>query len=250
LIFPGGSESYFDQLARFKFDQVLGSLVTYLQLFGLFFGASIIWEYLYYLLFIFFLIGFWTRRKEDIIFIIFFSLWIILLAIWPIWQGPRFIFPILPIFIYFTYQGMRFATNQLPEQYNRIGQMTVYVFWFAIAAIFLFNSSINAYINLRNNRSINGPFDPYSLEVYNFIKEKTPADSLIIFFKPRAMRLMTDHDAIASTECDRILRGDYLVLSRKVGENLQIPPEEIGSCNLPLDEVYKNRRFIIFEILK
>ena len=64
------------------------------------------------------------------------------------------------------------------------------------------------------------------------------------------MRLMTDHDTIMSTECDRMSLGDYIVLSRKVGENQQIAPEEIDSCNLPLDEVFRNRRFIIFEILK
>jgi hypothetical protein len=64
------------------------------------------------------------------------------------------------------------------------------------------------------------------------------------------MRLMTDRNVLALTECDRILVGDYLVLSKKVGENLQIPPADIGKCNLPLDKVYENRRFIVFHILE
>jgi hypothetical protein len=250
LIFPGGSESYFDQLGRFKFEAVLPSFLAYLQLFSLFLGTSLIWKYLYYLLLIFFLIGVWVCRKKNIIFIIFFILWMTLLIIWPVWQGPRFIFPLLPIFIYFAFQGMKSVINNLPDKYHQIGERTVQMFWFLIAVIFLLNSTIRASANLRNNRSINGPFDPYSLEVYTFINEKTPANSLIIFFKPRALRLMTDHDAISITECDRIPLGDYLVLSRKVGENLQIPPEEIETCSLPLDEVYRNRRFIIYEILK
>ena len=250
FLFPGGSESYFDQLAGFKFEAVLPSLLSYLQLFSLFFGISIIWKYLSSLLFIFFLVGFWIRRKDDVVFIIFFLLWMILLVIWPIWQGPRFIFPLLPIFIYFAFQGMKSFIKKFSDKYHQIGQKILYVFWLSIACIFLFNAAINAYANLRNNRSINGPFDPYSVEVYDFIKQKTPANSLIIFFKPRAMRLMTDHDAIAITECEGIPLGDYLILSRKVGENLQIPPEDIDSCNLPLDEVYRNRRFIIYEILK
>jgi hypothetical protein len=59
---------------------------------------------------------------------------------------------------------------------------------------------------------------------------------------------MTNHDTLMSTECDRILKGNYLVLSRKVGKNQQIPPEEIDTCHLPLNEVLKNSRFIIYEI--
>ena len=105
-------------------------------------------------------------------------------------------------------------------------------------------------MNLQNDREINGPFDSYSNEVYKYIKEETPSNSIIIFFKPRAMSLMTDHDAIMSAECDRILKGDYLVLSRKVGKNQQIPPEEIDTCMLPLSEVLKNSRFIVYKIQK
>ena len=250
LIFPGGSESYFDQLKGFSFKTALGSIGAYFKLFGMFFGTSIIWRYLYYVLFIFFLIGAWIRRKEETILIVFFLLWMLLLIIWPEWQGPRFIFPLLPIFIYFTFQGMISVIRKLPWNYHQSGQWVFYGFWLSVICIFLFNSSINAYANLQNNRSINGPFDPYSMEVYNYIKEKTSPDNVIIFFKPRAMRLMTDHDTLMSTECDRMFLGDYLVLSRKVGENQQIAPEEIDACNLPLDEVLKNRRFAVYKILK
>ena len=250
LIFPGGSESYFDQLRGFRLQAALRFFNDYLQLFSVFFGNSITWAYLYDFLFIFFLIGLWLRRNDETILIVFFSLWMLTLIIWPIWQGPRFIFPLLPIFIYFTFQGMNSVINKLPEKHHQLGQRIYYVFWLSIACIFLFYSTVNTYVNLRNNRSINGPFDPFSIQVYDYIKEKTPSDSIIIFFKPRAMRLMTNHDTIMSTECDRMSQGDIIVLSRKVGENQQIAPEEIDSCNLALDEVFRNRRFIIYEILK
>ena len=64
------------------------------------------------------------------------------------------------------------------------------------------------------------------------------------------MRLMTDHDTLMSTECERLSLGNYIVLSRKAGENQQIAPEQINTCKLPLDEVLKNRRFAVYEILK
>jgi hypothetical protein len=199
---------------------------------------------------VFFLIGAWNRHKEDALFIFFFVIWMIVLVTWPSWQGPRFIFPLLPIFVYFTFQGMKFASSKLPAPSMQIGRWLVYGFWSLLTIIFLVNSSLNGYVNLQAGRTINGPYDPFSKEIYQYIKDETPEDSVVVFFKPRAMRLMTAHDSFLSTDCESILEGDYLVLSTKVGENLQIPPERIDSCNLPLNQVLKNNRFVVYEIQK
>jgi len=250
FIFPSGQDSYFRQLRGFSYATFTRNISGYFALIPQFFGNSPAWLYIYYVLIPFFLVGAWTKRNGDQPLIIFFAAYVLIMIIWPEWQGPRFIFPLLPIFIYFAFQGMKFAISNLPKTYYKLGQRVLYGFWLLIAGIFLFNSSLNAYINLRNNRSINGPFDPYSMQVYDYIKKKTPPDSIIVFFKPRAMRLMTEHDTIMSMECNRMSLGDTIVLSRKVGENQQIAPEEIASCNLPLDEALRNRRFIIYEILK
>jgi hypothetical protein len=250
LLFPGGGESYFSQYAGLSLETVRGFVVAYFNVFSLFFGEAKGWKYLYYVVLIFFLLGAWERRKRETIFLLFFVLWMIVHITYPYWQGPRYIFPLLPIFIYFAFQGMKTAINKLPERYYQMGQGVLYGFWLLIAGIFLFTSSANAYINLQNDRAISGPFDPYSTEVYNYIKEKTPPDSVVIFFKPRVMLMMTDHPTIMSTECDRMFKGDYLVLSRKVGENQQITPEKIDTCNLPLNQVLKNNRFIVFELQK
>jgi 4-amino-4-deoxy-L-arabinose transferase-like glycosyltransferase len=250
LLFPGGGESYFAQYQDFQIQTALGFSYRYFQVLSLFFGEDAIWKTLYSILFIFFLIGVWKRRKEDKLFLVFLLLWMFVLITWPSWQGPRFIFPLLPLFIYFIFQGMKSVVGRLPEKHARTGQWLFYGFWSLIIGIFLITSCTNAYANLQNDRTINGPFDPYSKEVYKYIQEETPSDSIIIFFKPRAMRLMTNSDTIMSTECGRMLKGNYLVLSRKVGENQQVPPEEIETCNLLLDEVLRNTRFVVYKIQK
>jgi hypothetical protein len=218
--------------------------------FSLFFSETQGWKYLYYLVIVFFLVGAWQRRAQEPIFLLFFVFWITVHITYPYWQGARYIFPLLPIFIYFAFQGMKFLIGKLPEGYRLIGQRVFFGFWILLVGIFLVKSATNAYFNLQNDRTINGPFDPLSVEVYQYIKEKTPPDSVVVFFKPRVMVMMTDHPTIMSTECDRILKGDYLVLSRKVGENQQITPEDIDACHLPLDEVLKNNRFIVYQIQK
>jgi len=247
LLFPSGGESYLSQYAQL-IETAKEMLPAYFKVFGVFFGETAGWKYLYYLMLIFFLLGAWVQRKQEPIFILFFIFWMIVHIAYPYWQGPRYIFPLLPIFIYFIFQGMKFLINKLPEGNRLLGQKAFYGMWIVIAALFLIRSSTNAYANLQNDRSISGPFDPFSVEVYNYIKEKTPPDSVVIFFKPRVMVMMTDHSTIMSTECDRMWKGDYLVLSRKVGENQQITPEEIGNCNLPLEQVLKNNRFVVYQL--
>lgn len=249
LSFPSGGESYLSQYASLT-ETAREMVPAYFNIFSSFFGSSPGWRYLYYLLIIFFLLGAWIRRHQERLFLLFFGFWMVVHVTYPYWQGPRYIFPLLPIFIYFAFAGMKFLVHQLPEQYSFIGRRGLYVFWSLIALIFIVKSSTNAYHNLQNNRSISGPFDPFSVEVYTYIREKTPPESVLIFFKPRVMVMMTERPTIMSTECERMWKGDYLVLSRKVGANQQIPPEDIDTCNLPLDQLLKNNRFVVYQIRK
>ena len=249
LLFPSGGDSYFSQYSSLL-ETAKGFIPAYFNAFSLFFGETQGWKYLYYLMFGLFLLGAGTRWKQDPIFILFFVLWLLVHVTYPYWQGPRYIFPLLPIFIYFIFQAIRFLISRLPQENRFLGQRVVYGFWILIAGILFVNSITNASANLQNDRSISGPFDPYSRQVYEYIREETPPESVVVFFKPRVMVMMTDHPTIMSTECDRMWKGDYLVLSRKVGANQQITPEEIDTCNLPLEQVLKNNRFVVFQIQK
>lgn len=250
LVFPGGGGSYLSQYAGMSVENIREFAVRYFEVYAVFFGAQTGWRYLYYVLVVFFLIGAWKHWRQDLVLLIFFALWMAVHIPYPYWQGPRYIFPLLPIFFYFTFQGMIFALRRLPERNARGGQRIFYGFWSIIIAAFLAGSTSTAVSNLQNDRIMNGPFDPYSREVYQYIQERTPAGSVVVFFKPRVMKLMTGRDSIMSMDCEHILNGDTLVLSRKVGPNQQIPPEQIDACSLPLNEVLRNNRFIVYEIQK
>jgi hypothetical protein len=43
-------------------------------------------------------------------------------------------------------------------------------------------------------------------------------------------------------------KADYVVINKKWEDMGQIAPEEITSCLTPLDELYKNRRFVLYQI--
>ena len=248
-VFPNGQGSYFEQLKGLTPAIFKSNITNYFYSFMLFFGTGPTWTYIYYMLVVFFLIGAWTQRNADRHIVIFFALYLIAMLFWPELQGIRFIFPLLPIFVYFAFQGISVVINQLPEKYHWFIKGFTYIFWLAIIGIFIFNSGDVAYSNLKDNRKINGPFDPFSSDVYNFIRAETPPNSVIVFYKPRAMRLFTDRDTLMSTECDRLKLGDYVVISYKA-ENSQIPPDEIGKCGLDLLKLFENQKFIVYAVPK
>jgi hypothetical protein len=248
-IFPNGQGSYLEQLKDLTPAIFKENISNYFHLFASFFGTGPAWTYVFYVLVAFFLIGVWTGFSSDQPLVIFFALYFVAILFWPDWQGIRFIFPLLPIFVYFIFQGIRFIINRMPGNYQQITQGIFYGFWLLLIGSFLFTSGSRAYANLKDNRKINGPFDPYSSDVYNYIGTETPPDSVIVFWKPRAMRLFTDHDTFMSTECNRLPLADYVVISKKA-ENSQIPPDEIDQCNFKLNNVFENQRFIIYEVPK
>jgi hypothetical protein len=248
LIFPGGQTSYLSLYADLNMSIVYRNISLYSLLFGDFFTGLPGSAFIFGLFVMLFFIGLAVRWKDDLLVTLYAGLYLLVLWSWPEWQGYRMIFPLLPVFIYFAFWGIKVLLRL--ERGKAIAQKFVSAFLLLIVATFAIKSGIGAYENLRGGREINGPFDPYSMEMYDFIKEQTPPESVIVFFKPRAMRLMTDHDALALTECARLPEGDYLALSKKVGENLQIPPERINECNLPLDNVFENRRFVVYRLVK
>ena len=249
LIFPDGQTSYLSLYSDFSMGVFFGNVLSYSQLFSQFFLGLPGSAFIFGVFAMLFIIGQVARWKDDLLFVLYIGLYLLLLWSWPEWQGFRFLFPMLPFFIYFAFWGIKAVLGRLEGKQKTLGQSMSYAILLLVVGGFIIISGSNAYGNVRSGREINGPFDPFSIETYDYIKNNTPPDSIIVFFKPRAMRLMTDRDSLALTECERLPEGDYLALSKKVGENLQIPPERIDECNLPLDLVFQNRRFVVYKIL-
>ncbi|HME69977.1 MAG TPA: hypothetical protein VKM54_08925 [Myxococcota bacterium] len=97
---------------------------------------------------------------------------------------------------------------------------------------------------------INGAFDELSTEMFSYVRKSTATNALIVFFKPRAMRLFTDRDSIMLTECERLGEGNYIVINREIGDTNQVGPDRIENCNplLKLKKSFQNRRFTAYEV--
>ncbi len=245
LIFPGGQESYFSHFSMFTLQRLWDNVIYYFWLPASIFDGLPGGIAFYPLLLIFFIVSVIRRRERDLSTHLYVLATLALFMLWPERQGLRFIYPILPLFLLFAFDGMKVTAEALKMSPRLVG-----ILWLGLALVSLVISLADARDNLTANRAINGPFDPVSNQMFTFVREKTPENSVVIFYKPRALRLFTNRDAFMTDRCADLSKGNYVVISEKTGDKEQIPPEQVLSCNpaVRLDEVFRNKRFTVYEI--
>jgi hypothetical protein len=251
LLFPAGEGSHFEHLSLISLSSLADNVSTYFAMPAYFFSGLPYPEIIYGLLLPFILGGIILNFKKDFPLIAYLGLSYALFIFWPDQQGIRFLFPLLPLLVYFAYQGMIATFFALTSQFPRAGQGLTRGFWLVIVAAFVWTSFGLARANLAQGRGPNGNvFDPISIEMFDFVKNQTPADSVVAFYKPRAMRLFTDRDALLVDKCDALSMADYVVLRKSRGAVDQIAPADIASCNpsVQVTEVFDNGKFVVYRI--
>lgn len=249
LIFPNGQESYLSHFSMFSLQGLWDNFLYYLWLPSWTFREIPAGAAFYPLLLIFVVVSVLKRGRRDLPIHAFSLASVALFILWPERQGLRFIYPVLPFLFIFAFDGINLAVVGLKEKWQKPARLALTGFWLLLIVVSLGVSFSYARENLSANRAINGPFDPISAEMFAFVREKTPAESVIVFFKPRALRLFTDRDSFMTERCADLPKGDYLALSKKVGDNGQIALEEVTSCTeVKFEEVFNNRRFTVYKI--
>jgi hypothetical protein len=140
--------------------------------------------------------------------------------------------------------------GRLSAAWQKTALGAVRAFWSLLMLASLVFVANSAYINMLSGRDINGPFDLYSKQLYAFIRERTPANSVVIFMRPRALRLFTARDAFMTERCEDMSKADYIAIHEKAGNSGQIPLDQVTTCNpqLNLEEVFNNKRFTMYKI--
>jgi hypothetical protein len=241
----GGSE--FDRVNRMHPGAVKTNLLYYLSLGSEFFsplpGAGVIYSVMAGI----FIIGFIRSPARDLFVKIYFVLTFLFYVFVPYRQGLRYLFPVLPIFLYFSYDGLKSAVSFLSSA--RSVRLVPAGLLLILSLIFLFNSAQTAARNLQGDRSASGPFDARTLAMYAYIRERTPKDAVVIFFKPRLLRMMTGRDSLMANECNALIKGDYIIQRVDAPVAEQMETQNIDSCGMKLQRVYSDSRFVILRRL-
>ena len=174
--------------------------------------------------------------------------------LWPPTQGLRYIFPLLPLFILFSFEGMKLIAGFLKPRRRERALAFAFDLWAGLALVSLAACIQLAWTNMAANRYVYGrsygAFSPGSSAMFEYIREKTPPDSVIIFFKPRAMRLRTDRDTFSTTNCQDLTKGQYVAIVKSNSGWDQIPPQDVRHCNpaVRLTPVYEKDDFVVSRI--
>jgi len=248
LLLPGGQESYFSHFSMLTLERWLANAAFYLSLPNGFFKDLWLGSVFFWLWALLFFAGVIFKFKKDLSLLAYLAVSLGVFITWPETQGLRFLYPLAPIGAMVAAEGWKSAAERFSARGISVAR------WAGLGSaglLIVLSLAASAQIgasNLRNGRDINGPFDAYSQEMFGFIREETPPNSVVIFFRPRAMRLLGERDSFLSTECTRLPKGDYLALSKKADDSLQIPENQIQGCGLSLTTVFENRRFIVFRL--
>lgn len=172
----------------------------------------------------------------------------------PYRQGARYLYPVWPVFLIFAFDGMKAAAMSLGATDRRWASPLVSTIWLALGVVSLGLSVQLAWKNMAANRSIPGlwygAFSPGSTAMFDFVRHHTPADSVVTFFKARAMRLRTGRDSFETTDCRDLVKADYLVSAKDYGDYEQIAPEALATCKatVNLKLLYDKDGFAVFQV--
>jgi len=206
--------------------------------------------YLYCLIMLFIILGIVFNAKKDYIFIAygFFTLTVLVLFPNSHMQGPRYVFPILPFYLYFLFAGLSKITLPLfiTDKIRCLNINSVHIVGLALIIISLFQTS-HYYIAFNKRKVINGPYTADSMALFDYIKRNINKDDIIIFPKPRAMSLYTNRRSIKISKFDKLSNSpaDYIVYIKKIPWWYQFQPEDLKNnykCR------FENETFILCDL--
>jgi len=196
-------------------------------------------------------VGTVRRRRSDFHVIVYAISIVLLYSIWPYWQGLRFLFPVLPFLFSFALTGLE-GRQGVQAVYGRSRRHTLrllivlgVVAWSGVQSA---RASIDNYTGGREVSS--GPYAQTSREMFSFIRDNTEAGSTVVFFKPRAMRLLTGRRTLVINDTSQLARADYLCIYLRPDAKNQVSHEDVGSLRREniIELVYSNADFDVYRL--
>lgn len=248
LILPDGQQSYLSHYALLTPSRLMMNLSYYLRLPGELFRSLPLGPVFLILIALLFFTGMVLGFRRNLVVLSYIAAVLGLFFTWPETQGARFLYPVLPLILLVAADG----SILLPERLSgRPGRLAPWIELLAAGALILLSLAVSirdSWANLEGGRFINGPFDTVSAQMFEWIRQDTPTDSVVVFFKPRLMRLLTGRDSFLTENCVDLAKADYVVIHEKQGSNGQLGDVEIACPGLNLPVVFNNKRFSVYQV--
>lgn len=197
--------------------------------------------------------GFWVSIRKSVRIYDLFALFYLLPVIPYTVAIGRYLIPVCPVVMFYLLMGLYDLKQRLPAGMRRA------VLACCIGAVLASYGTVYLKADLSPIRE--GLFDPDFVELCQFIRSNTPADSRFIFRKPRVFTLGTDR--AAATYHQPADRGDLWKFIRSIGASYiivaNIPAVDfesdrtylrpfVAAYQTDLTSVYRNDHYELFHI--
>jgi hypothetical protein len=247
LIFPSGDLSYFSYMKIMSLEELGANSEYYFVILQNFLSPVSAGQFFALILLIASAIGsIYLCITRDFAMFLFALLTMGLYIIWPFRQGIRFIYPVFPYLIFSAYLGLKLL---IPKR-HAIFSWALRLAFALMALLFLSKSYQISIKNMAAGRpEHHGPFDPYSTEMMEFIRQHTYPNDTIIYVKPRVVGLLTARMTFRTDQCAGLVEADYVFLNLENPTFKQIHPDKILECtNVRLEPVFSNERLVGYKI--
>lgn len=253
LFLPEGGTSRLIHWKDISARMVINNMSYYFDLASRFFSGAPYSRFFYVASIFLAIAGAIRRYRSDYPAIIYMALTVLLYSFYPGRQGLRFLFPIFPFYLSFAVSGLEAFGDGMTGVWSRIWKVLSCCAVILVMLFFVGNDLRSVYRNyVKHGETASGPFAPASQEMFCFITNHIEADAVVVFFKPRVMRLMTGRKSIMVDRAEQLSRGDYLCLYLRKSAYNQVQDGKVehllarGAVRLE----YENDDFKVYRITK
>ena len=250
MVFFHSDIVYLNLFAQLNPKVILNNILSYEDSFSSLWGNGYVHLFqvaLFFILFELAIVGYVVTIKESItISHIFLPLYLVLIIFFPGFQGIRYLFPIVPLFVYYALVGVK--------KFNFFKRKKIELTAFIIIISAIIISYAGKYTTIDYSPIREGVTKEESVEIFNYIKENTSEEDIVIFRKPRVLSLFTGRSSSVYHEAQddkelwnyiKEINATHLIVGILDGKFLYDFVEKYSNN---FEEVYSNTDFKIYKI--
>lgn len=224
--------------------KLIDRMMYHAKLFSHFFGPSYLGAIVFLLSLWPFMAGLREKWRDAMPMIIYSGLTLALFIVLSFRGGLRYIFPVLPFYIFFFISGL----NVLYKK-NRATGVRAYGFGRAVLLLFACMSVWQIRDNLKRGRELaDGPYTPNSREMFAFVIDNIPPEGIVQFRKPRVLYLFTGRKSYLVQNLRDFKFRDWYVVDKKNPAKIDAQREELFS-QYPARIAFENDQFVVYQFL-
>jgi hypothetical protein len=229
-------------LHKISYKTILFNFVYNLTVIRFFFNEGYLGLLMFIITIPFVFIGVYKKIKDSKIIMTYTILTFILYLVHPFNQGLRFFFSILPFYLYFFLIGLRIFKNISGKlRYFNFLLIALYLIFFITKSF----SQINS--NFVNEKRLNdGPYTREAMLMFQYIKKNVSDKEIVVFRKPRAMRLFTGKDSLTYSSIDDFKYRNWYVIDKDNLGTIDRKKNLLFSV-YPAHLVFENSKFQIYK---